>query len=264
MMNQTIKIGVGCGLGMLVIGLTQTARAQLYINSNTTINSGLTQNVFIGQLGHGGITNPTVAIIAGAAQSSSFITQAEGTSVVNMSGGSLAFLVGQASSTINITGGTITSGLDGFGNSRLDVRNASIKNLYMSGTSQAIYAASMPAGGVVELTNSSIFSFPKGTLTDIYGMDNAQIQLYINNFSYTNPVSNVPKTTVLGGTRNFDQYIITGRFGDAATITFNYWYQSGSQSFVQINAAIPEPTTLALFAVGGVGVVARLRRSRNK
>jgi PEP-CTERM motif len=264
MMNQIIKTGVGCGLGMLVMGLTQTAQAQLYINSNTTINSALTQDVFIGQVGHGGVTNPTVAITAGATQSSALYIQAEGTSVVNMSGGNINWFVGRDNSIMNITGGTISSGLDGFDNSRLDVRNASIKNVYMGGSSQMIYESTMTAGGVVELTNSSIFNFPKGTVTDIYGMDSSQAQLFINNFTYTRPAANVPKTTVLGGTRNFDQYIMTGRLAGGAPITFNYWYEVGSPAFLQANFAIPEPTTLALFAVGGVGFVGRLRRSRNK
>jgi hypothetical protein len=264
MMNKITKIGIGCGLGMLVMGLTQTARAQLYINSNTTLNTALAQDVFIGQTGHGGVTNPTVNIVAGATQSSSFYTMADGTSTVNMTGGSIHYLDAQGNAQVNVTGGTVTGAIGALGNSKFDIRGVITPNILQYNTSQVTFNAAMQSGAVVELTGSSVFNFQKGTVTDIYGMDSSRVELFINDFSYTIGATNVPKTTLIGGTRNFDQYILTGRLAGAAPITFNYWWVADSPAFVHINAAIPEPTTLALFAIGSVGFVGRLRRSRKK
>jgi PEP-CTERM motif len=233
----------------------------LYINSNTTINSFINQDVYIGQLGHGGITNPTVTINAPANFDVFTGVIAEQNSIVNMNGGSAWNMFAINNAQINMFGGFVFNGLVSQNTAKLNVKGGGVSNIYMSGTSEANFEGS---GGVVELTNSSIFNFTKGTVTDIYGMDSSRLELFMNNASFTNPASNVPKTTLLGGTRNFDQYIITGRLAGATPITFNYWYQTGSPSSGTIQAAIPEPTTLALFAVGGVGFVGRLRRSRNK
>jgi hypothetical protein len=236
----------------LVLGLaTSAVHAQTYINSNTTVNTTINSNLYVGASGQGGITNPVVNIVSPAIVANN--TVAYNTSTINMQSGQSYSLISVDSSIVNMTGGTVgqlVSILNGTANL---IGGTVYDRVDSLGGICNIYGGNSPFGGfnVVARSTGTVNVF--GGNAGGYDVDDNGT---INFFGYG-------LTSTLVSSSGL--YVLGGTLSDGTSLSGHHLivsYRSGATpSFTLNNLSAPEPTTIALLSFGGLGALARRRKA---
>jgi hypothetical protein len=275
---------------------TQKVQAQVYINANTTINNTISSDVIVGQSGHGGVTNPVLDAIVGADVQGSLYTFNTSTmnmnggtinnaltvnnSTVNMNGGTIRTLQIFDNSTANISGGTVSSVLYTARTSVTNISGGSIENLYpfnnstvninggvfnylLASDSSTVNINSGIVNNTLYNNNAATLNLSGGTVGDLYLYDSSVYNIYGPNLTSTLIGTNVSAGGALNTGDLFSQYTLDGTLADGTDITGkSLFVVNGSTGSFNLLSSVtaPEPSTIALCIMGGMGFITTKRR----
>ena len=277
-------------IGLILCAGLSTSRPAAAQNQfypvNATINSFVNGNAYVGyanqsdyQNGVNG-TSPTVALVAGGSVSGSLYTfngsvldvagptggsdlYSEDASTLNFSSGTVAQLGAYGSSTVNITGGTVTFFVQGADSATLNVSGGQINGsgLTAKNTSRANVTGGTLAGIIAQNTSTVVIS--GGVFTPLVDIQNLEF-LDESKGSFTFVGTGLTATPLgtdaqIGGT----DYALGG-------VLQNGQFLAGDEINVQPGAAmftfdspstVPEPGTIWLSGAG-LAVLLMLRKAR--
>jgi hypothetical protein len=250
---------------ILLIDSSQKAQAQVFINADTIINSTVSQLVIVGQGGHGGVTNPTVDIATGANLQADIYTFnnttlnvtdgainayiiAVNTSTVNVSGGAIKYLTSYDDAIVNMTNGTVSTYLNTIGRSTMTLSGGVVtSNVYTN--------------------NNSTFNLRGGSSNNLYLYNASVFNLYGSNLTSTLIGSNVTSSGALNLGDSFSQYALDGTLLDGTSLTGkSLFVANGSSGSFHLFSSVsaPEPTSIILFTVGGIGLLGNRKRRKDQ
>jgi hypothetical protein len=282
--NRPLKY-LSLGLTLLLVASHQKVQAQLYINADTTINSTIGSLVYVGQNGHGGITNPTVAIVAGAdiqtilySYNTSTIDMNDGTisstlfaydtsrvninggtsrnlvaantSTINMTSGTVMQLYGNNTGTVNVQGGTVSGGLYSYHSSTVNVMSGSVNGIFY-----VDHVANISGGtisSILEGHSTGVININSGTISGTVQTYNASI-LNVTGGILSNAINvlDTSVATINGGSTSsisaFNNSIINLRNG---TVDSLYTYSTANLTGGNINYLFAASTGTVNIASG--------------
>jgi hypothetical protein len=234
---------------------SQSARADSYFPTSTTINYAVSGSAYVGQDGTGGNSSPTVDLVTGGSTqdglylyNSSLLNMSGGIVGSNTSGGNRNIEVSDNAS-VNLSGGTVGSTIDFDSTGTLNF-SGGVVGVTINAIGGTV---NMTGGSAANVGLSDIFNLQGGTIGSV-DAEGGTLNVYGSGLYDTVEAGRSP-TYFLYGTLE-DGTILNGLEVDTTggeTTTINLFNPT----------AVPEPSSLVLAVVGalaGLGSVGYRRR----
>jgi hypothetical protein len=175
---------------------------------------------------------------------------AAGGSTIDMTGGSIAdTLESQGTATINLAGGGIAGDLQASGNSLINMTAGTVDGGAFTHDHAVLnYIGGTILGGIHAAVTPATTSLP-----GLAAYDDSTINIYGTDLATTLLDPNFQAM--------FTEYQLTGTLSDGTEFSTLMFIQNGTGASFALLPPVPEPSTLLMFAVGGLSLaVAAFRR----
>ena len=247
-------------LSFAMLGIANNANAQIatFFPNDATINSTVAGVAIVGYANGNDIGNPskgsspTINLVKGSFLPAGL--KSFNSSTINVFDGSGESIQIRDSGVANITGGSydFTSAVN---NAKINIMGGSCGIISTYNNSLIKFSS-----GDIDKTssyNNSVINITGGSILELLGVyDSSTLNLY-----GTGLQAHLINSNFEG--RNQSQYELSGKLADGTPLVRKFMYVSNGTATFTLNAAVPEPGSMALFiglASVGVGFLRRRRR----